>query len=37
VIGGTATHHVMAALSETASRVSALKRTNAPEVLHAGA
>jgi argininosuccinate lyase len=37
VIGGTATNRVKAALRETASRVSALKRSHAPEVLHAGA
>jgi argininosuccinate lyase len=37
VIGGTATNRVKAALRETASRVSALKGSNAPEVLHAGA
>jgi argininosuccinate lyase len=37
VLGGTATDRVMAALREAASRVSALKRSNAPEVLHAGA
>ncbi len=37
VIGGTATNRVKAALRETASRVSALKRLSAPEVLHAGA
>jgi argininosuccinate lyase len=37
VIGGTATHRVKTALRETASRVAALKTSNAPEVLHAGA
>ncbi len=37
VIGGTATDRVTTALRETASRVAALKKSNAPEVVHAGA
>jgi argininosuccinate lyase len=37
VIGGTATVRVKAALREAAGRIAALKKTNAPEVLHAGA
>jgi argininosuccinate lyase len=37
VIGGTATSRVKTALRETAERVAALKKTVAPEVVHAGA
>jgi argininosuccinate lyase len=37
VIGGTATSRVRTALRETAERVAALKKTVAPEVVHAGA
>jgi argininosuccinate lyase len=37
VIGGTATRRVEAALREAANRVAALKKSHAPEVLHAGA
>ena len=37
VMGGTATGRVKAALREAAERVAALKRSNAPEVIHAGA
>jgi argininosuccinate lyase len=37
VIGGTATVRVKAALREAAGRIAALKKTNAPEVIHAGA
>jgi argininosuccinate lyase len=37
VIGGTATNRVKAAMQEAAERVAALKMSNAPEVIHAGA
>ena len=37
VMGGTATSRVKTALRETAERVAALKKTVAPEVVHAGA
>ncbi len=37
VMGGTATHHVKAALREAALRVAAMKKASAPEVIHAGA
>ena len=37
VIGGTATHRVKTALREAAGRVASLKKSNAPEVMHAGA
>jgi argininosuccinate lyase len=37
VMGGTATHHVKAAIREAALRVAAMKKASAPEVIHAGA
>lgn len=37
VLGGTATNRVKTALCEAAERVAALKKANAPEVVHAGA
>ena len=37
VIGGTATDRVKTALGEAAGRVASLKKSNAPEVAHAGA
>jgi argininosuccinate lyase len=37
VVGGTATNRVKTALCEAAERVAALKKADAPEVVHAGA
>ena len=37
VIGGTSTHRVHLALQQAAERIAALKKTSAPEVVHAGA
>lgn len=37
VIGGTATVRVRAALSDAAGKIAALKKADAPEVIHAGA
>jgi hypothetical protein len=36
-MGGTATDRVKTALREAAERVAAFKKSNAPEVIHAGA
>jgi argininosuccinate lyase len=37
VIGGTATHRVHQALQQAAERIATLRKSSAPEVIHAGA
>jgi argininosuccinate lyase len=37
VIGGTATHRVHQAMQQAAKRIAALRKSSAPEVIHAGA